>query len=143
MDTDISNNVTEADLKEVYDGTIPKHHPDHYIAARLRDKTVFVAKNNGTALGFLIYTIWWGNCPFIELIKVRKPYQRQGTGIALLKAAANDIQKQHFKTVISSSEVINEIGTNFHRRWGFKDLNVLELPHGQEQFYSIELENLV
>lgn len=111
-----------------------------YIEARLRDERVFLAKNGDNPLGFLIYDIWWGNCPFIELIKVKADDQRSGIGKSLLNEAITEIKAQSFKNLISSSEVINDMGLNFHKSFGFRDLGILDLPHGKEKFFKINLE---
>ena len=103
---------------------------------------VFTAKKDGDAIGFLIYNIWWGNCPFIELIKIRENSQKQGIGKALLKEAATEIKNKNFKTLISSSEVINDVGKDFHTKCNFEKLNTLNLPHGEEQFFTIDLDKL-
>ncbi len=140
---EITKKITIQDIEKVYGHPIPEEHPDYFITSRLNDGFAFVAKENGKVLGFLIYTIWWGNCPFIELIKVRAENQRVGIGKALLKTAAKDIYNKNFKTLISSTEVVNNIGREFHNTCKFKKLNSLMLPHGEEQFYKIELEDLL
>ncbi len=142
MNIQISKNVTKSDLQDIFGGEIPDCHPHDYIQSRLNDDFAFIAKQDDKPIGFLIYTIWWGNCPFIELIKVKEEHQNKGTGTALLKAAAKEIKSKNFKTLISSSEIINELGQNFHTHCKFEKLNTLNLPHGEEQFYSIELETI-
>ena len=143
MDVTISKDITEDDIRNVFGGTIPDCHPPSFINAKLRDEQAFVAKENGKPVGFLLYSIWWGNCPFIEYVKIKEPQQRRRVGLKLLQAAAQDIQAQNFKELISSSEVVNDIGNNFHTKWGFKKLNTLPLPHGEEQFYKVDLANLI
>jgi L-amino acid N-acyltransferase YncA len=136
----ISKSITVDDISQVYEGQIPDYHPTSYLQTRLHDNMAFVAKDNSkNAIGFLIYNIWWGNCPFIELIKIHKSYQRQGIGLALLEEAKREIKSKGFKKLISSTEIVNQLGLGFHDKAGFKKLNSLDLPHGEEQFYSIDL----
>ena len=143
MDIKITKDALQKDIADIFGCDTSEYHPPSYLESRLRDNMVFLAKNGNQPIGFLIYSIWWGNCPFIELIKVKEEYQRKGVGISLLKAAGKEIKTQNLKTLISSSETINQLGQDFHRKWGFKDLNTLKLPHGQEQFFSIDLEELL
>ena len=133
---DISKDISQKDLEEVFEGDIPDCHPTSYINARLRDKMAFVAKEENKAIGFLIYNIWWGNCPFIELIKIKESHQRQEIGHHLLETAIDELKSKNYKELISSSEVVNDMGNNFHRKWGFKKINSLNLLHGEEQFYK-------
>lgn len=135
----ITKEVTTNDLKDVLGGQIPDYNPPEFINSRLQSKYVFLALVDGKAAGFLIYSIWWGNCPFIELIKVKKSFQRIGVGSKLLAEAKKEIKGKGFQTLISSTEVINNLGLSFHKKEGFEKLNTLHLPHGEEQFYSLKL----
>ena len=135
----IIKTVTTADLQDIFEGNIPDQHPGWYIESRIRDDRVFLAQKNTENMGFLIYDIWWGNCPFIELIKVRPDHQRQGTGLSLLDAAIKEIRTLNFKKLISSSEIMNDMGLSFHERAGFKKTGTLMLPHSKEQFFSMEI----
>ena len=143
MTITISKNLTKKDFQDIFGGSIPDCHPDHFIQSRLNDGFAFVAKEGDLPVGFLIYTIWWGNCPFIELIKIKDNYRRQGIGNQLLKTAAKDIYTKNYKELISSSEVINDMGKNFHKKCGFKEMEILNLSHEKEQFFKIKLEDLL
>ena len=126
-------------FKSVFDGEIPDHNPASYMEERMKDGTAFVAIVDDQAAGFLIYNVWWGNLPFIELIKVNPKVQRQGIGSALLEAAKDEIKTKGFDVLISSTELSNPLGLAFHAKQSFRELNDLDLPHGEEKFYRIEL----
>ncbi len=149
MKFDISQNLTKSALEDIYGGTIPDYHPDYFITSRLNDKFGLLAEMDGQPAGFLIYTVWWGNCPFIEILKVKEGCEGNGIGIALMRAAAREMKAKNFKILISSSEAGDPDGKKypdglgFHLKQGFKKLNTLHLPHGEEQFFSIELEKLL
>jgi GNAT superfamily N-acetyltransferase len=142
MSIAIAKAVTAQDLRDVFEGDIPARHPDEYIQSRLQEDYVFLAQVNGVNAGFLIYSIWWGNCPFIELIEVRPGFRRQGIATALLRAAARELQDKGFRKLVSSSEIVNTLSLEFHAMLGFEWLNTLALPHGGEQFFSINLSDL-
>jgi GNAT superfamily N-acetyltransferase len=137
----VDKSITINDIKHVFEGEIPEYHPVSYFKSRINDGMGFIAKDsNNEPIGFLIYNIWWGNCPSIELIKVKEKHQRHGAGTELLEAAKKEIKSLGFSKLISSTEVINPLGLGFHDKIGFKKLNSLNLPHGEEQFYSINLD---
>jgi len=136
---EISKNITTNDIRQVFEGEIPVYHPEFYLKSRINDGMAFIARDKDDVCGFLIYNIWWGNCPFIELIKVRQPYQRQGVGTQLLNHAKQDLRLKGFKKLVSSTEMINPLGLEFHDKTMFNKLNTLDLPHGREQFYTLDL----
>lgn len=139
MPIDISKDISVTDLESIYDGTIPPYHPSFYIQSRLRDGQMFVARAGNKAVGFLAYTVIWGNCPFIELLKVVPDFQRQGVGRALMDAAKAEIKGMGYKRLVSSSEGTNPNGQTFHERLGFVRLNTVLLPHGDEVFFGTNL----
>jgi len=140
MALSISKNISTEDLANIFGGNIPiKDHPLSYINTRLQEEHIFLARMDNQPAGFLIYDIWWGNCPFIELLKVNETYQRKGIGKELLSAAIKEIKSKNFTKLISSSEVVNDMGLSFHKSFGFSPLKTLDLPHGEEQFFSIDL----
>jgi GNAT superfamily N-acetyltransferase len=135
----ISKDVTLGDMRSFFGGAFPDYHPEEYIKSRVGSGYIFVAKNDEKVEAISIYSIWWGNCPFIELIKVNEAYQRQGIGTKLLETAKSEISSNGFKQLISSTEVINKMGLEFHTKHEFEPLNSLDLPHGEEKFYKLEL----
>lgn len=136
----ITKDITIDEMKNFFGGSFPKHHPEDYIKSRLESGYVFAIKQDDNIEAIFIYSIWWGNCPFIELIKVNEAYQRQGIGTKLLEAAKTEIHSKGFKQIISSTEVINDMGLAFHAKHEFEPLNSLDLPHGEEQFYRLRLK---
>jgi len=142
MNFDIVKAQSKKEINAVFDGEAPHYHPDDFWNTRLDEQRVFIAKRDSKNIGLLCYTVWWGNTPFLELVHIQDDFQRQGIGRALLKEAAKDIQSKKLKHLISSSEAVNNLGNNFHQGCNFEKLNTLALPHGEEQFYSIELEKL-
>lgn len=133
----ITKDVTLEDMRSFFGGEFPEYHPEEYIKSRVDSDYIFVAKNNNKIEAILMYSIWWGNCPFIELIKVNEAFQRQGIGTKLLEAAKAEISAKGFKQLISSTEVVNDMGLEFHIKHEFEPLNSLDLPHGEEQFYKL------
>ncbi|NQZ14940.1 MAG: GNAT family N-acetyltransferase [Alphaproteobacteria bacterium] len=139
--------ITRAESRDeidaVFNGDAPHYHPDEFWDTRINEKRVFIAKNDNDNIGLLSYTIWWGNCPFLELVHIQDSFQRQGIARKLLKEAALDIKSKTFEKLVSSCEIFNNDSLLFHKALGFKKLKSLDLPHGEEQFFSIELEQLL
>jgi GNAT superfamily N-acetyltransferase len=136
----INKNISLSELEGFFDGAFPSYHPASYFRARLDTEFAYGAYDQeGRLIGFLIYSIWWGNCPFMELIKVREDFRRQGVASALVDKFVEELKEQNFKELVSSTEVINKYGMNFHSAYKFQKLATLDLPHGEEQFFKITL----
>lgn len=139
MEVTISKDVSVADLEAVYGGPVPKSHPDEYLQSRMQSGYMFKAVTDGKTVGFAIYAIWWGNCPFLELVKVHEDFRRGGIGSKLLESVFVEVKIKGFSKMISSTEVKNDSGMNWHLKNNFTKLNILMLPHGEEQFFTKEL----
>lgn len=137
-DLTVIRQATLQDFSDIY-GDDVHPEPDYYYQARMKTNAVYIAKKDGVAIGYLSYTIWWGNCPFIEHVKVNKDYVGRGVAVTLLNAAAHEMRERGFSTLLSSTDARDEKAIAFHEKYGFKKLNTLELPHGLEQFFSMEL----
>lgn len=142
MHIEITKAQSREDIDVVFEGMPPHDHPDEFWDTRMDEKRVFIAKEEEKSIGLLSYTIWWGNCPFLELIHIQEGRRRQGVARKLLKKAAREIQSKKFETLISSCEIFNNDSLLFHKALGFQKLNTLMLPHGEEQFFSIDLGKL-
>lgn len=142
MNIQISKAQSKEEIDAVFDGEAPHYHPDEFWTTRIYEKRVFIAHHENKPIGLLTYTIWWGNTPFLELIHIQDDFQRQGIGKRLLKEVSKEIQSKKLKKLTSSCEEDNDDSHAFHKALGFEKLNSLMLPHGEEQFYSIELGKL-
>lgn len=143
MVLEITKDINKQDILPLLGGSYPDYHPESYFDSRIRDKMIFIAKIEQDVVGFLIYTIIWGNTPMIELIKVKPEYQRQGIGKKLLRAALKEISERvPYKVVLSSSEVVNKNGNLFHEKMGFLPSSVVTMFHGEERFYTYNLEEI-
>jgi len=137
---DILKAISIEEVETAFGGEIPERHPHSYIESRLRDEMLFIVQSDDNKIiGCLIYDIWWGNTPFIEYVNVLEQHQRKGTGLALLNAAKQDLKSKGFDQAISSTELSNPLGLGFHDKAGFKKLESLNFPHGEEQFYIMDL----
>lgn len=143
MGISISKATSKEEIDAVFKGDAPHYHPDEFWDTRMHEKRVFIAYNDNQPIGLLTYTIWWGNTPFLELVHIQDKHQRQGIGSALLNEMAQEVHAKKFKKIISSCEQDNNDSHGFHDALGFKKLNSLMLPHGEEKFYCIETDSLI
>jgi len=129
--------IQPADLADIQPDLLPGRID--YLSSRIRDGFVYLAARDNENVGFLIYSIWWGNTPFIELLTVKPECRRSGAGTALLEAAVRDIKAKGFRDIISSAIAANPLGVQFHEKKGFQKLESLSMPHAQEQFFRLKI----
>lgn len=137
----ISNDVKIGDIHEFFDQNIPDKHPEYFWDSRLSNKSVFMAYDNQTPCGFLVINLIWGNTPFIELLKIKDDHQKIGIGKKLVGEATRIVKGWGFEQIVSSSESSNKDGITFHEKCGFTKLNSLDLPHGEEQFFIMNIKD--
>jgi GNAT superfamily N-acetyltransferase len=143
MQVEVTKKATIDDLQNVMGGEFPAHHPQSFFESRLNDDMAFIAKTDEQPVGFLLYSILWGNTPLIELIKVKPEFQRNGIGKSLMAAAVQDIKNRiPYEVIISSSETANDMGNLFHKHMGFEPAHSITMYHGEENFYRIQLNDL-
>lgn len=135
----ITKDIDIEQIRSFLGGKFPSYHPEEYFKLRLDAGHAFAVTDTDGLAAFLIYSVWWGNSPFIELIKVDHKFQRRGLGTQLLNAAKKEIKAKGFEYLFSSTEVINDMGLGFHLKQGFERLNTLNLGHGEELFFRMEL----
>ncbi len=137
MHVRVTKSVSQADLLDVYPGS--SVGKADFLNDRIKTNSVFLAQGDDVNLGFLIYSIWWGDCPFIEYLKVKEEFRRRGVGEALLKAVIEEIKSKGHVELVSSTKTNNDMGLSFHKKIGFKPLNSLVLPDGEEQFFTLKI----
>lgn len=110
-------------------------HSAQYFDDAIATQKIFIALENEKIIGYVTYHILWGNTPFIELLRVTSNYQRKGIGSKMFTALADKLKADGYNTLISSSEKINEIGNEFHKKQGFQPIGELDMIFGKEIFY--------
>lgn len=114
-------------------------HPPSYFDNCLNTGHLMVADEGGEIVGYLAYHIVWGNTPFIELVQVPSAHQKKGIGTLLVTALEGILKSQGYSTLLSSSEVVNDMGNGFHQKAGFVSVGILDMVYGKENFYRKEI----
>jgi len=115
-------------------------NPSSFFEECLQNKAALLAYNKKKELlGFLLFQIFWGNTPFLALLKVIPNAQGKGVGSALLNSFEKEMQQQKFSFYMSSTEESNDEGISFHQKKGFCESGRLNMPHGKEIFFQKQL----
>ncbi len=94
---------------------------------KIKAKEIIVLKENGQAIGWLRYGLFWDIIPFMNMLHIEERYRRKGLGKQLVLFWENAMRKCGHKLVMTSSQS-NEKVQHFYRELKYKDAGSLLLP---------------
>jgi len=103
---------------------------DGYLATEvLRRKIaageVFIAEQDGVAIGYLRLEFLWSKVPYIGLIRVLDAWRRRGVGRALLRFVEQDLRADGYRALYSSSQADETEPQAWHRQAGFQECGII------------------
>ncbi|MZQ83052.1 GNAT family N-acetyltransferase [Paenibacillus sp. 5J-6] len=103
------------------------HLKEKLIVSKIRDREIFLLQDDteGT-IGWMRYSYFWDNTPFMNLIWIEKPYRSKGIGKKAVDYWENQMQEQGFKRVMTSTQA-DEEAQHFYRKLGYRDAGCLLL----------------
>lgn len=108
-----------------------QEHDRHIGADELRESVrrgrILLAEQDGQIIGWLRWSLFWDEIPFMNMLYLLEGYRRQGLGQALVSRWEEDMCRQGHRRVMTSSQA-NEDGQHFYRRLGYQDAGALLLP---------------
>ena len=99
---------------------LDKHLPDTEFDKKIRDKQGYVVFENGEPVGLLRYNLFWDNTPFCTMLYIDGSKQKMGYGRAIMQFWEDDMKKQGFGMVMTSTQV-DETAQHFYRKIGYKE----------------------
>ena len=99
---------------------LDKHLPDTEFDMKIRDKQGYVVFENGEPVGLLRYNLFWDNTPFCTMLYIDGSKQKMGYGRAIMQFWEEDMKKQGFGMVMTSTQV-DETAQHFYRKIGYKE----------------------
>lgn len=122
----------EVEDKDFWYG-LDKHLPELEFEKKVRDKQAYILLEDGLKVGLLRYNLFWDNTPFCTMLFVDWSKQKRGYGRELMKHWENDMKKQGYGMVMTSTQV-DEDAQHFYRKLGYKDCGgfTVDIP-GYEQ----------
>ena len=112
---------------------LDKHLPKLEFEKKVRDKQAYILLEDGVKVGLLRYNLFWDNTPFCTMLFVDWSKQKRGYGRELMKHWENDMKKQGYGMLMTSTQV-DEEAQHFYRKLGYKDCGgvTFDIP-GYEQ----------
>lgn len=100
--------------------SLDKHLPESEFNKKVRDKQGYVLFDDGNPVGLLRYNLFWDNTPFCTMLFVDWSKQKKGYGRALMQFWEEDMKKQGYGMMMTSTQV-DEEAQHFYRKLGYKD----------------------
>ena len=92
----------------------------------LAHRRIYVLKKNEENIGWLRWSLFWDEIPFMNMLYVTQEYRRQGGGQKLVRFWERQMQAQGYDFVLTSSRS-DEQGQHFFRKLGYRDAGTLLL----------------
>ena len=112
---------------------LDKEADEPLFARMVAQERGYVLKEQGRVLGVLRYGMFWDHIPFCYMLVLAKDKQRQGYGRELLFTWEEQMRKQGYDMVLTSTRA-DEAAQHFYRACGYCDCGGLLLRQsGYEQ----------
>ncbi len=105
-----------------------KHISKPELATSISLSRVLIAEHGVTSIGWLRYNLFWDNTPFMNMLYILEPYQRQGFGTALVAFWEEEMKRAGFSLVMTSTQQ-NEFAQHFYTRLGYRSVGGFTLPN--------------
>ncbi len=117
-------------------------NPESFMKEEIAAGRVIVAVDGAEdeVIGYGLYQVIWGNNPFLALVKVKPPHQRQKIGTNLVSEIEKKLKKEGFKKLLSSCELDNRVSVDFQKSLGFEPGGSIEMVHGWERFFIKDIK---
>jgi len=105
---------------------------DHHIAlpeleSAIRRGRILIAVCGEQPVGWLRWSLFWDNTPFMNLLFLLEGYRRQGLGRTLVTHWEQAMHEAGHALVMTSTQA-NEAAQLFYRRLGYRDIGGFMLP---------------
>ncbi len=103
------------------------HIAEDILKKRIEDNQVIVALEGERLIGWLRYSLFWDNIPFMNLLYLLDAYRGNGYGTRLVRFWEQEMAKSGYRFVLTSTQS-NETAQFFYRKNGYVDTGSLILP---------------
>ena len=98
-----------------------RHITPEELAESIRRGRILLLCVQGEPAGWLRWSLFWDNTPFMNLLYVLCGHRGQGHGRALVRHWEAHMQARGYTTVLTSTQA-DEQAQHFYRRLGYRDI---------------------
>ena len=119
------------------------NHDNHIsreiLERKIRDMEVLVVKKSEKIVGWMRYSLFWDNIPFMNMLMIEEEYRGRGLGRLLVEYWEKEMKAKAYKYVMIST-LSNESAQHFYRRLDYRDIGCLLLEdEGLEIVFKKEI----
>ena len=116
-------NEKDFELLSKYD----KHICETELKNCIKTKRILIMFNDDIFIGWLRFSLFWDNIPFMNMLYLLEDYRGKGYGSQLVSFWEQEMLKSKYKMVLTSTQS-NEQAQFFYRKIGYVDCGSLLLP---------------
>ena len=117
--------ATEADLPFLEKND--RHIRLSEIRALVGQNRILLAEMDGEIVGWLRWSLFWDNTPFMNMLYFLEDYRGKGYGRQIVEHWENQMRQEGYDLVMTSS-LSDEQAQHFYRKLGYVDSGSLLLP---------------
>ncbi|RTE07102.1 GNAT family N-acetyltransferase [Paenibacillus whitsoniae] len=103
------------------------HMLEYLILPKIRQNEIFILKNDDCGnIGWMRYSYFWDNTPFMNMLWIDAPYRKKGTGTKAVLFWEDEMKRNGFKLLMTST-LASEEAQHFYRKLGYRDSGCLLL----------------
>jgi len=119
--------ASEIHFQYIFDND--KHISRELIQSKINRKEIILVKDSGNKnIGWLRYSYFWDNTPFMNMLYIDKDYRNKGIGKELVGFWESEMKYKSYDLVMTST-LSNEQAQQFYRKIGYKDCGSLLLEN--------------
>lgn len=97
------------------------------ITGRIEAHQILVLEDSGVLTGWLRWSLFWDEIPFMNMLFVLEPNRGRGLGSTLIEAWEAEARRGGYEVVMTSSQA-DESAQRLYRKRGYVDCGALILP---------------
>ncbi|WP_042272345.1 GNAT family N-acetyltransferase [[Clostridium] dakarense] len=105
-----------------------KHISKDLIKNKIKEKEIYLVKQENEIIGWLRFGYFWDNTPFLNMIFIDEEYRGRNIGKELVIFWENLMKSKGYKMVMTST-LSNENAQHFYRKLLYKDSGSLLLEN--------------
>ena len=102
-------------------GLVDKHISKDELKNSIKLKRVYILEEKDEFIGWLRYSLFWDNTPFMNMIYILEGYRGQGFGRLAVEFWEKEIKSLGYKTILTST-ASNEYAQHFYNKLGYKTI---------------------
>ena len=102
-----------------------RHISENILKNKINNNEVYMVKYKGITIGWLRYNLFWDHTPFMNMIYFLEEYRRKGIGKILINYWENEMKKNGYKSVLTSTNS-DEEAQHFYRKMGYTEIGALK-----------------